>query len=254
LLSTAAGPPAAGPATTTTTAETATAPAASPPLCALGIIPRGTGGDFRRTLELPHDIAQAAARIRDSAPRVVDVGRVSFTTPEGALESRTFVNVASFGFSSNVAERANHASKAFGAKAAFLGATLRTLASYDNNEVFLEIDGGPPVRRTLMLAAVGKGRYFGGGMKICPDARLDSGALSLVLVGDLGKMEVVTNLHRLFAGTHVTLDAVRSLSIQRLSARPVAPDQLIPVELDGETPGHLPATFEILPRALRIRF
>jgi diacylglycerol kinase (ATP) len=247
LLSTTVGPPAAG----ATTATTATVGA---PLCALGIIPRGTGGDFRRTLELPHDIAQAAARIRESPPRIVDVGRVSFTTPEGVLESRTFVNVASFGFSSNVAERANHASKAFGAKAAFLGATLRTLASYDNNEVFLEIDGGPPVRRTLMLAAVGNGRYFGGGMKICPDARLDSGALSLVLVGDLGKMEVVANLHRLFAGTHLTLDDVRGLSIQRLSARPVAPDQLIPVELDGETPGHLPATFEILPRALRIRF
>jgi YegS/Rv2252/BmrU family lipid kinase len=251
LLSTAAGPPAAGAGATTTATTTATG---SAPLCALGIIPRGTGGDFRRTLELPHDIAQAAARIRDSAPRVVDVGRVSFTTAEGLVESRTFVNVASFGFSSNVAERANHASKAFGAKAAFLGATLRTLASYDNNEVFLEIDGRPPVRRTLMLAAVGKGRYFGGGMKICPEARLDSGALSLVLVGDLGKMEVVANLHRLFAGTHLTLDDVRSLSIQRLTARPVAPDQLIPVELDGETPGHLPATFEVLPRALRIRF
>jgi YegS/Rv2252/BmrU family lipid kinase len=224
------------------------------PACELGIIPRGTGGDFRRTLDLPHDVAKAAARIRAATARLVDVGRVTYTTPDGALESRIFVNVASFGFSSNVAERANHASKALGAKAAFLGATLKALLSYENNEVLLEIDGEAPVRRTLMLAAVGKGRYFGGGMKICPDARLDSGELSLVLVGDLSKLEVVGNLHRLFAGTHLTLEDVRSRAIHRLAARPVEPDHLIPVELDGETPGHLPATFEVLPLALRIRF
>jgi YegS/Rv2252/BmrU family lipid kinase len=230
------------------------APGGAAPTCELGIIPRGTGGDFRRTLDLPHDVAKAAARIRAAAARLVDVGRVTYTAPDGALESRIFVNVASFGFSSNVAERANHASKALGAKAAFLGATLKALLSYENNEVLLEIDGEPPARRTLMLAAVGKGRYFGGGMKICPEARLDSGELSLVLVGDLGKLEVVGNLHRLFAGTHLTLKDVRSRAIHRLTARPVEPDQLIPVELDGETPGHLPATFEVLPLALRIRF
>ena len=231
--------------------ETAGGPGSGPgsaaPTRELGIIPRGTGGDFRRTLDLPHDVAKAAARIRAAPARLVDVGRVTYTIPGGALESRIFVNVASFGFSSNVAERANHASKA-------LGATLKALVSYENNEVLLEIDGEPAVRRTLMLAAVGKGRYFGGGMKICPEARLDSGELSLVLVGDLGKLEVVGNLHRLFAGTHLTLDDVRSRAIHRLAARPVEPDQLIPVELDGETPGHLPATFEVLPLALRIRF
>lgn len=236
-------------------AETTPDPGAAPrPTCALGIIPRGTGGDFRRTLDLPHDVAKAAARIRESPARLVDVGRVTYTRPEGGLESRIFVNVASFGFSSNVAERANLSSKALGAKAAFLGATLQALVSYENNEVFLEIDGEPPIRRTLMLAAVGKGRFFGGGMKICPDACLDSGQLSLVLVGDLSKLEVVGNLHRLFAGTHLTLADVQGRTIHRLAARPVAPDQIIPVELDGETPGRLPATFEILPLALGIRF
>ena len=220
----------------------------------LGIIPRGTGGDFRRSLELPTDVAQAARHIREHAARAIDVGRARFTAHVGAAATRFFVNVASFGFSSAVAARANVSSKAFGAKVAFLGATVATLASYQNVEVLLELDGAAPIRRTLMLGALGKGRFFGGGMKICPGAELASGAFFLVLVGDLGKFEVLANLPRLFAGTHVSLEDVRTASVRTLSASPADPAVEISLELDGETPGRLPATFEILPAALRVRF
>src|SRR5687767_5305835 len=37
----------------------------------LGIIPRGTGGDFRRTLDLPQDLAQAARRVGEGTAHVV---------------------------------------------------------------------------------------------------------------------------------------------------------------------------------------
>ena len=220
----------------------------------LGIIPRGTGGDFRRTLDLPTDIAKAAQRVRDSLAHAIDAGQVSFTTADGASASRYFVNVASFGFSSAVAARANLTSKALGAKAAFLGATLRTLMKYENAEVMLGLDGAAPVRRTLMLAAIGNGRYFGGGMKICPGAKLDTGDLSVVTVGDLSKMQVVANLPRLFAGTHLSIEDVHGATARSVHASPVDPAQLIPIEMDGETPGYLPATFEVLPSALRVRF
>jgi diacylglycerol kinase family enzyme len=153
-----------------------------------------------------------------------------------------------------VAGRANDSSKTFGPKAAFLGAVVRTLASYQNTEVLLELDGAPPIRRTLMLAAIGNGRFFGGGMKVCPEAKLDSGALSLVMVGDLGKFEVLVNLPRLFAGSHLKLEDVRAASVRTLRAAPVEANVQIPLELDGETPGRLPATFEVLPAALRVRF
>jgi diacylglycerol kinase (ATP) len=228
--------------------------AGGPAVTELGIIPKGTGGDFRRTLQIPHDAAQAAHKIRQATARPIDVGHVTFTAPSGELAARYFVNVASFGFSSRVAERANESSKWLGAKTAFVGATLKTLVSHQNSEVFLELDGAEPVRRTVMLAALGNGLYFGGGMKICPEATLDSGALSFVIVGDMGKLEVVANLHRLFAGTHLSLEEVRSTTVGSLRARPVDPAQKIPVELDGETPGHLPATFRVIPRALLLRY
>jgi diacylglycerol kinase (ATP) len=220
----------------------------------LGIIPRGTGGDFRRSLDLPSDITEAARHIRERPAHLVDVGRATFTTPSGETATRYFVNVASFGFSSAVAARANASNKTLGPKIAFVGATLRTLISHQNSEVFLELDGAPEVRRTLMLGAVGNGRYFGGGMKICPDAKLDSGEFSFVTVGDMSKLEVVGNLHKLFSGAHLSLEDVRAATARVVRARAVNPDEIIPLEMDGETPGRLPATIEILPRVLRLRF
>jgi diacylglycerol kinase family enzyme len=90
-------------------------------------------------------------------------------------------------------------------------------------------------------------------MKICPDATLDDGVFDLVAVGDLTRAQVVANIGRLFSGTHLELDLVTHTRITRLHAEPVEAGATIPVELDGETPGALPATFEILPGALRIR-
>jgi len=219
----------------------------------LGIIPRGTGGDFRRTLELPDDIAEAGRRIRDGAPRLIDAGRVTYRGPDGQDETRHFVNVASFGFSSAVASRANASSKRFGGKLAFLSATVGALMSYDNTDVWIRSDGGDRQRHRVLLAALGNGRFFGGGMKICPDATLDDGAFDLVTVGDFSRTEVLANVGRLYNGTHLELDAVHSARVKRLEVEAVEPDLQIPVELDGETPGHLPAVFEILPAALHVR-
>ena len=219
----------------------------------LGIVPRGTGGDFRRTLDLPHDVAEAARRIRDAQARPVDAGRAHFRGHAGQAETRHFVNVASFGFSSAVATRANASSKRFGGRLAFMAATLRTLTSYDNTDVWLTIADRPRERRRVMMAAVGNGRFFGGGMKICPEARIDDGALDLVTVGDFSFGEVLANLGRLYEGTHIELDAVENARVTRVAVEPVESDARIPLELDGETPGYLPALFEVVPAALRVR-
>ena len=116
------------------------------------------------------------------------------------------------------------------------------------------MDGQERKRRRVLLAAIGNGRFFGGGMKICPDARLDDGMLDLVTVGDLvarrGGGQPRQNSTTARTWSWRTCTARASLTSV---AEPVDPDAIIPVELDGETPGFLPATFEILPGALRLR-
>jgi diacylglycerol kinase family enzyme len=184
---------------------------------------------------------------------VIDAGRVRFVAHDGSEAERHFVNVASFGFSSAVASRANSSSKRFGGKAAFLGATVRSLLSYDNTDVWLALDDGPRERRRVLMAAVGNGRFFGGGMKICPGAQLDSGRFEVVVVGDFTRFEVITNVGRLFDGSHLELESVTATTARKLGAAPVEAEAIVPIELDGETPGRLPATFEVLPGALRVR-
>jgi YegS/Rv2252/BmrU family lipid kinase len=219
----------------------------------LGIIPRGTGGDFRRTLGIENQLFAAAERVRKSLPRSVDVGRICYVAHGGAEASRHFINVASFGFSSVVAQRANDSSKRLGGRVSFLSAVVRSLLTYDNAEVTVSVDGGEARRMTVLMLAVGNGRFFGGGMKICPEAKLDDGSLDLVAVGDLGRLEVLAKIHRIYSGEHLAMKEVRALRCRRLRVAPVAADAEIPVEVDGETPGRLPASFEILEGALRLR-
>jgi len=219
----------------------------------MGVIPRGTGGDFRRSLGIENELLSAAEHLRKSKARPVDVGRVSFVTHDGRESARHFLNVTSVGFSSVVARRANQGSKRLGGRLSFLSAVVNSLVTYDNAEVNISVDGGEPRRMTLLLAAVGNGRYFGGGMKICPEALLDDGSFDLVTVGDLGRLEVLAKLHRIYSGNHLSMKEVRSVRCRQVHITPADSKSEIPLEIDGETPGRLPARFEMLPGALRLR-
>src|ERR1044071_5982460 len=71
----------------------------------LGILPSGTGGDFRRSLEIPSQSRAAARILREGRTRRIDVGRISFVDRNGAEAMRYFVGVASCGMSTKVIER-----------------------------------------------------------------------------------------------------------------------------------------------------
>ena len=226
----------------------------------MGILPKGTGG-FQEDLGLPANLKNAAAHIRKTPARTIDLGKVTFQDANGHKANRYFINVSSFGFSAAVAARANNAAtKKLGGKIGFLDATVRTLFSYDPTEVELVIDGEAPVRTELLLGAVGNAKFFGGGMKICPEAEIDSGQFSVTLVRQAGNGRVLMNLPKLFSGGHRGLKEVTMRNAKILEIRPIGapksgdrPAATPPVELDGETPGFLGARYEIVPGALRLR-
>ena len=90
-------------------------------------------------------------------------------------------------------------------------------------------------------------------MKIAPDARLNDGRFDIITIGDLGALRILTNAPRLYMGKHLGMQQVHHHLAARLTARPAKTDEHVSIEVDGELPGRLPATFEILPRALRVR-
>jgi YegS/Rv2252/BmrU family lipid kinase len=225
----------------------------------LGLLPSGTGGDFRRTLGVPTRTADAARTLRDGETRVMDAGRVSFVNGRGEEESRFFVNVASFGMGGDVINRVKSrsglpagAARLLGGKASFAAAALQAALIFEKPAVRVALDGGAQSQITVANFCVANARYFGGGMKIAPTAKVDDGLFDVVAVGDVSALTVLANSYRLYLGTHLGMQEVHHALARRVRAEPAGGDA-VKLELDGELVGRLPAEFEIMPGALRVR-
>ena len=215
----------------------------------LAVIPRGTGWDFVRTFGIPRDIEQAARIALEGDVRELDVGRVSFRGWDGSDRVSLFANVASAGMSGAIAKRANETTKALGGKASYLWATFAVFSRWRASEIALAVDGE---RRTgpMFDVVVANGRFFGGGMQICPEAEPDDGLLDVLTIGDVTKRDLVQTMPKIYRGTHLPHPKAELLRGTTVS---VASDSPIPIQLDGEQPGTTPARFEVVPRALRVR-
>ena len=216
------------------------------------VLPFGSGGDFRRSLALPNRLAEAARKIRQASVRAIDVGRVSFTTASGAPETRHFVNISSFGISGLVDRLVNESSKVLGGRLSFAWATLCATRQYQPATVNLTLDSVKTLETPIQTVAVANGRYFGGGMKVAPDALLDDGLFDLVVVRPLSTMRTLHSGIRIYRGTHVELKEVLVRRCSKLEAKAPKGVEVL-LDLDGETPGRLPASYELLPAALRIK-
>lgn len=222
---------------------------------ALGLLTSGTGGDFRRTFGLPLDAAGQIARIAAGGERRVDVGRLTHTTDDGATAVRHFDNIASFGLSGETDREVNRlrGAKRLGGKAAFYFATVKSLVAYTAQPVRVRVDGAFAAEGRYVVGAVCNGQYFGGGMRIAPDAVPDDGEFDVVLVESTGKLAMLRSLGAIYSGAHVSFPQVRVVRGRRVVAEPAAGAGPVLLDVDGETPGRLPATFEIVPKALRLR-
>jgi YegS/Rv2252/BmrU family lipid kinase len=228
----------------------------------LGILPSGTGGDFRRTIGIPTHSRQAAQILRAGKTRVIDVGSVTFVSHHGHQTTRYFVGVSSFGMSAEVIERvkkggsdwlSRNGPKWLTGPFSFGLSMMQTAMKSSVASVVVQLDDEHEQNLTVANLCIANARYFGGGMKIAPEARLNDGKLDVISIGDLGAFKILVNAPRLYAGSHLSMDKVGHALAEKIIARPTASDAEISLEVDGELPGRLPATFQIVPNALRIR-
>lgn len=222
-------------------------PAATRP--ALAALPRGTGCDFPTSLAMATGTDAAAARLLGARERVIDVAASSYTALDGTQTRRYFLNIADAGIGGYVAERVNRTSKAFGGFASFLYATLATFWTLDKPDATVEVDGVIVYRGPATSVAVCNGSRFGGGMLMAPDARPDDGFLDVVVIGDIGKLDLAFNLPRLYRGTHLSHRKVHAFRGKEVH---VDTSTAAPLEIDGEHPGMTPFHVWIEPGALRV--
>ncbi len=219
------------------------------PAAELAVIERGSGCDFARTFRIPKAIDAALEVAANGRTVPIDLGRVSFVAADGGPETRLYCNVASAGLTGVVAERVNRSGKPLGATVAFAWGAVATFFGYRNHRFRVEIDGRT-IEQVCNNVIVANCRYFAGGMHIVPMADPTDGMLDALVWGDVGKLDLAMNLHRLYRGTHVHHPKAE---FSRAHTVRVEPDSPLPIEADGEQPGTTPATFEVVPAAVRLR-
>ena len=214
---------------------------------AMGIISTGTGNDFIRSVGIPCNYAMACKHVTGERRSLIDVGVVEYTL-NGKRTSRYFINGAGVGFDAEVAEAGLGVPRFMGNTVPFVLSLLKTLPGYRNKDIRMNIDGREEKRRVLSIV-VSNGAYFGGGMRIAPEAELSDRHLDVLTIGDVGKLELLQVFPRVYKGTHITHPKVRMEKAQRVT---IECDRRILLQADGELLGEGPVTFQVLPAALNV--
>ncbi|KAF8045335.1 hypothetical protein N665_5164s0001 [Sinapis alba] len=212
---------------------------------ALGLIPLGTGSDFARTFGWKNDPCEAVERIVKGIRSRVDVGVID----QEGKDSHYFINVADVHLSAKAGFYASKYKK-FGNLCYVIGA-LQAFMGHDNRDMRIKVNGGEwEVYPKVTALCVGNAKYFGGGMKITPNAVPGNGNLEVVVLQDFKWYDFIVKLHKLYNGTHLSVNNVSSRSVQSIEVEEISESGSIYVQSDGEHLGFLPRKFQVLPGAI----
>lgn len=204
---------------------------------ALGVVPAGRGNDFARGMGIPDDAIGAAATIEAGVTRQVDVGEAN---------GERFLGIASVGFDSEANRIANE-SRLTG-RLVYAWAGIRALAGW-KPERFALVEGGVQSRITGYTVAVANNGYYGAGMHMAPDADPCDGLLDVVTIGDVGRLRFMLNMPKVFRGSHIDGETVRTW---RTTSIEIRAGRDLTVYADGDPLTRLPARVRILPSALSV--
>ncbi len=219
----------------------------------LGIIPIGTGGDFRRSVGLMGGIGDSIARLGNQNHKSCDLGKTTYIAHNGKVSSRYYANIASAGLAGDVDKVANNMWKGLGGKASFALASVWAWANWKNFKGEVIIDDVNQIEGNFQNVVVANGGYFGGGMWIAPGAELDSGFLETVLIGDLSRLEAVALMKKVYDGTHFDIKKIKKHRAKKVAVKGGGVSPVL-LDLDGEQPGRLPALFQVLESAIRVAY
>jgi diacylglycerol kinase (ATP) len=215
----------------------------------LGVIPAGTSCGFIRSVGAARIKASPDALSGDSY-QTIDVGLVECRYNGRSLR-RFFLNEASAGIGAAVVKMRHNLPYHLG-RSMNLGfynlAAYGILATYRNKNLTLAVDGNTGNFNSCYVIAA-NGQYFADGMRIAPGARLDDGLLNVVTISNVSKNRLRKIAMAAYQGKHINYPEVQQ---QTAAAAKVECSERLYVEADGELLGICPATFSIIPLALKI--
>jgi YegS/Rv2252/BmrU family lipid kinase len=205
----------------------------------LGIIPAGTGNDFVRTLGYPSNLTEYFEIIKNEKIIESDVLRVN---------NHRFINVASFGIDGEVIVQTDKIKKKIPGTWAYILSSLKAITKFKPYPVTITIDE-KVMKKEIVLAAVGNGMYFGGGMFVTPFAKIDDGQLDVVIASKTSKMKLINLFSKLYKGRHMDDIIVEHYKCKTFL---IESRSDIYINADGNLIGMLPAKVSVEDEKIKI--
>jgi len=217
----------------------------------VGMIMVGTGNDWGRMYNLKENYKKAVKILKKQRLFIQDVGMVRYY--DGPKEiSRYFVNIAGLGYDALVTSMTNITKeKGGGGTMAYLLNLVKGLFRYHHAYLNVEVDGENIYKGRVFSMSVGICKYNGGGMMQLPFAVPDDGELDITIFKDVNKLTVLRHIKKLYAGTFTSLPFVQTHRGKTVSIISSTHDQS-QLETDGESLGHTPFTFQIIPKSAKV--
>lgn len=221
----------------------------------LGVIPFGTGGDFRRSIHVPKNVQRAVYILAHGQKRTIDVGTAKVTTSNGEISEKFFINVAGFGANGEVVDKSNRWSKRFGGRVTFLNATLHTTFTYHAPKVQIQWtfnDEAESWTGEMLSCFIANASYCGGGMQVAPESALGDGQLHFRLLPKLSVASQLMHLPKLYNDEIHKVEGAVTAPVMTIKAA-ANRNQKVQIDLDGELSGVLPAEFGLIAQALNVQ-
>ncbi|MFW5988192.1 MAG: diacylglycerol/lipid kinase family protein [bacterium] len=213
------------------------------------IYPLGTGSDLNRTLKSPETVEDFIKIIKKGESKKIKAGKVKFLNYKKQKQKRYFLNIADCGMGAEVAKKLNQSKKTIDGSLNYLVKIFQTLIEYKNKEIIVEADNKLIYQGKINTAIVAHGNYFGGGIKIAPEADLYSDKLNLVLLKDFSKPGIIFNLIKGYKGNHLKHHLVESCFAEKIK---IDSQEKVDLETDGESIGTCKAEFGISDKEISI--
>jgi diacylglycerol kinase (ATP) len=212
----------------------------------IGLIPIGSGNDFARTVGIKPNMNQLETLLKNFRPGKINLGHVVFRDEANGTATRYFINEADIGMGPYVVQKVVSGGRPFGASVSYYQSILSTFLTYKPITVQVKADDWSWEGKIRTLA-VANGKYYGHGICIAPDAKVDDDVFSVFICANVSVFTFIRYSSTLKKGKHVRIPKIQYKEATEI--RLTSPEHCL-IEADGEILGALPATINVFSRKI----
>jgi len=206
-----------------------------------GLLPCGRGNDLARNIKLSTNLKRNCSLPSNPSIYKSDLPIVNQTP---------FATIAYVGFDAEVNRLANDGKGYWGGKLGYIVCVLKALRKFRPFEIEITIDDNC-LRECVMMVTIANGPFYGGGMKIAPEALMNDGLLDICIVKEISKWELLQQFPKVFNGTHISHPKVIMKTGKKIK---LVSDEPREIFADGVYVGKLPAECTIGNQTVQIMF